>query len=86
MIPIIEIDLDGDLNTLYTDEVDLLAIGELVDVERASDVVFDQRYQVWEVISMHGKTLASGFKSRKAAIEAEIKLMQPGGKLHRKDV
>jgi hypothetical protein len=79
MIPVVEIDEHGNIETLYTDEVDLYELGLVHSVKRASNVEFCEADQMWEVKLLDG-TVIHRSKSREAAIEEEIKLMSPGGK------
>jgi len=80
-IPTIEIDEDGNIHTLYTDEVDLFAIGRVTNVRKASNVEFNEDDQVWEVLSLAGEVLYT-HKNRDESINWEIQNFQPGGKLH----
>lgn len=81
MIPAFEIDADGNIHTLYTDEIDLFAIGKVSNVRKASNVEFNEEKQVWEVLSLEGEVLYE-HKNRDKAIEWEISQFQPGGPLH----
>ncbi|UCG02571.1 MAG: hypothetical protein JSW11_00980 [Candidatus Heimdallarchaeota archaeon] len=74
---IFEIDEDGNLNGLYTDEVDLFSIGRVTNIRRASNVEFNETDQLWEVISLDGKVLHQN-KNREKAIEWEIEYFSPG--------
>jgi len=79
---ILEFDTDGNLNGLYTDEVDLYEVGVLTDVRRASNVVFDFANQEWLVETLPGLVIARD-KSRERAIQREIELLGPGGQYWR---
>lgn len=79
MSPIIlEIDSDGNLHGLYTDQIDLFEIGKITNVRKASNVEFNEDLQVWEVISLDGQVLFT-HTSREKAIEEEILMFSPGG-------
>ncbi|KKN91236.1 hypothetical protein LCGC14_0221040 [marine sediment metagenome] len=75
---VLDIDPAGDVHCLYTDEIDLFAIGRVVGVRKASNVEFNEKKQVWEVLSLEGKVLHESC-SRVAAIDWEIKAFSPGG-------
>ncbi len=81
MIPNLELDEQNNVQTLYTDEVDLYELGLVEDVKRASNILFDQEGQVWEVKLLDG-TVIHRNKNREAAIEREIELMSPGGEYY----
>jgi len=82
MIPTIEIDENGNVRTLYTDEVDLYEIGHVADVRRASNVEFSEARQEWEVIDAITGKIVHTNKSRTDAIEWEIANFSPGGSLY----
>jgi len=84
MIPTIELDQNGNVHTIYTDEINLYEIGTLHNVRRASNVVFNDRKQLWEVQLLDG-TVIHEDRSREAAIETEVALLSPGGKHYCKD-
>jgi len=75
---IFEITEEGDLNGLYTDEIDLFAVGRLTNVRKASNVEFNEEKQVWEVLSLEGEVLYTN-TNREAAIEWEIEAFSLGG-------
>lgn len=77
----LDIDMDGNIHTLYSDQIDLYELGLVQDVRRASNVKFNQAYQMWEVKLLDG-TVIHRNKNREAAIEKEIELVQPGGKYY----
>jgi len=79
MIPVIEINSQGDIETLYTDEVDLYELGLVHNVRRASNVEFNQTEQVWEVISVSSNEIVYRHKNREQAIEWEIQNFGVGG-------
>ncbi len=76
---IFEIDEEGDLHGLYTEEIDLFSIERVTNVRKASNVEFNEVEQVWEVLSIDGKVLHKS-KSREAAINWEIVSFSSGGK------
>ena len=82
MIPAFEIDAAGDLHTLYTEELDLQAIGPLYDVHRASRIDFDETRQVFAVIDASTGEEVHANRSRSAAIGWEIEHFSPGGALY----
>ncbi len=82
MIPTIEIDNDGNIQTLYSDEVDLYALGEVHSVRRASNVEFDETNQEWMVIQTSTGEIIHRNKSREQAISWEIEELGVGGKYY----
>lgn len=76
---VFEIDTEGNIHGLYTDKIDLFAIGRLVDIRKASNVEFNENAQTWEVLSLCGKVLYRN-PNREKAIEFEIREFSPGGK------
>ncbi len=83
MIPVIEITEAGDLQTLWTDAVDLYEIGRVVNVHNASTVEFNETDQIWEVISAASGQVVHRDRNRQRAIEWEIENFGPGGPLYR---
>jgi hypothetical protein len=81
MVPVIEINQNGNINTLWSDELDLYELGIVHDVRRASNVVFDHERQEWKIILPNGKIIGRD-KNRSKAIEQEIRLLSPGGLHH----
>lgn len=79
MIPTIEIGVDGVVETLYTDEIDLYEIGVVNNVRRASNVNFNEKEQIWEVVDAITGTIVYTNKNRASAIEWEIQNFSPGG-------
>lgn len=75
---VLEIDEAGNLYGLYTDEIDLFAVGRVTNVKKASNVEFNESSQIWEVLSLNGKVLHQN-SSREKAIEWETKAFSPGG-------
>ncbi len=81
MIPTIEIDKEGDIETLYTDDIDLYDLGIVENVRRASNIEFNQIKQAWEVIDAATNKIVHENKNRDDAIAWEINEFSPGGKL-----
>ncbi len=79
MIPTIEIDSQGNITTLYTDEINLYDLGTVCDVRRASNVEFNEKEQVWEVIDASSGNIVYKDKNREKAIDWEIIAFSPGG-------
>ena len=77
-IPVVEFDENGDIVTLYTDEIDLYELGIIREVRRASHVEFDETRQEWMVLTPDGEVVHRN-KSREQAIESEIGNFSPGG-------
>lgn len=78
---VLEITDDGDIHCLYTDEIDLFAIGQVTNVRKASNVEFNENIQQWEVSDLNGKILHTN-PNREAAIEFEIEEFSPGGQYY----
>ena len=76
---VFDIDAEGNMHGLYTDEIDLFSIGRVTDVRKASNVEFNETEQVWEVLSLEGEVLHKN-SNRQAAIDWEIEAFSPGGK------
>ena len=81
---VLDIDQAGDVRCLYTDEINLFAIGRVVNVRKASNVEFNEYKQCWQVISLNGEILHEN-PNRETAIEWEIRAFSPGGKHYEKD-
>ena len=79
MIPVIEINADGDLATLWTDQVDLYAVGRVTNVHNASTVEFHEELQTWEVVDAQTQEVVHRHPNRQRAIEWEITNFGPGG-------
>lgn len=79
MIPVLEITAEGNIETLWTDQVDLYAIGRITNVRNASTVEFNEQEQVWEVIDAQTGEVVHRGKSREQEIEWEIANFGPGG-------
>ena len=75
---VLEIDNNGDIHCLYTDEVDLFALGLVTDIHKASNVEFNEAEQTWEVLSLDGEVLHMN-PNREKAIEWEIEMFSTGG-------
>lgn len=78
---ILEINNDGNVHCLYTDEVNLFSIGRVTNVRKASNVEFNEVDQLWEVLSLEGEVLHTN-TSRDKAIEWEIVQFSSGGKYY----
>jgi len=78
---VFEIDAEGNLHGLYTDEIDLFGVGQVSDVRKASNVEFNESEQVWEVLSLEGEVLHKN-SNRQAAIDWEIVNFSPGGRYY----
>ncbi len=83
MIPTLEIDQDGNISTLWTDEVCLYELGTIHSICRASNVDFDETRQVWQVKLLNGTVIHEN-QNREAAIEEEIRLVGPGGRFYQR--
>lgn len=78
MIPItIEIDQDGLVNCIYTDDIDLFTIGPIINIKKVSDVEFNIETQMWEVL-VDEKVIYKN-TNRQKAIEWEIETFSPKG-------
>lgn len=82
VIPIIEIDNDGNIHTIYSDEVDLYELGEVHNVRRASNIEFDEANQEWMVMQTSTGEIIHRNKSRAQAISWEIEELGVGGKFY----
>jgi hypothetical protein len=80
MILTLDISPDGNINGLYSDEIDLYELGQVHNVRRASNVEFNETKQVWQVIKSLTNKVVFEHKSRTRAIEWEIENFQPGGR------
>ncbi len=79
LIPNLEIDNEGNVKTLYNEEIDLYGIGLISNVKRASNIVFDETTQEWIVVrASDGKEVLRN-KNRANAIDSEIAAFGPGG-------
>jgi hypothetical protein len=77
----LDIDTNGDIHCLYTDDIDLFSVGQITNVRKASNVEFNEKDQVWEVLSLGGKVMHTN-PNREKAIEWEIKALSPGGEYY----
>lgn len=75
---VLDIDKEGNVHGLYTDEINLFSIGKITNVRKASNVEFCEENQTWQVLSLDGKVLYEN-RSREEAIEWEIAALSPGG-------
>lgn len=76
---VFDIDKEGNMYGIYTDEIDLFSIGRVTNIKKASNVEFNEVEQVWEVLSLDGEVLHNN-PNRNKAIEWEIENFSPGGK------
>lgn len=82
IIPCLEIDANGNISTLYSDEIDLYQLGQVTQVRRASHILFNQEKQWWEVVDAKTKEIVYQNKLRDKCIEWEIENFQPSGKYY----
>ncbi len=67
---------EGDVETLYTEQIDLRAFGKL-RVERASNVEFDDDKQGWRVLYPNNIIMTEEvFATREAALAWEVRYLQ----------
>lgn len=78
---VIDIDTEGNMHCLYTDQIDLFAVGRVTNMRKASNVEFNEEEQVWEVTSLNGQVLYTN-ANRNMAIEWEIANFSVGGPLY----
>jgi hypothetical protein len=78
---VLEICDKGNVHGLYTDKIDLFAIGRVQNVRKASNVEFCEKLQKWQVTSLDGKVLYTN-KNRENAIEWEIEKFSPGNQYY----
>ncbi len=81
MKTILEINKNGNIVCLYTDQIDLFVLGKVTDVKQASYIEFDEKLQQWKVISIEGKVIYTN-QNRQKAIEYEIEVFSPGGQYY----
>lgn len=79
MIPILEINEQGNISTLYNDQIDLFSLGIVYNIKRATNIEFDEINQCWNVISCKSNETVYKNKNREKAIEWEIEMFSPGG-------
>ena len=82
MIPIIEINNLGNIETLYTDEIDLYKLGQVKNIRRASFIEFDEEEQYWMVLRADTSEVVYTNKNREESIKWEIENFQPGGRFY----
>jgi len=80
---ILEIDEAGDVHCLYTDDIDLFAVGRVTNIRKASNVEFSEPKQCWQVTSLDGEVLYE-HPNREVAIEWEIENFSPNGPYYHK--
>lgn len=68
---------DGRIDCLYTEAIDLRALGRL-EIVRATEIVFDPGSQCWEVRSFAFGGLLFSDRSREACLRWERENLQPG--------
>ena len=68
---ILLIDCEGNLHTIYSEELDLAALGK-VQIRRASCVEPDEQGQWWANLSPVGGPKLGAFAVRSVAIAAEV--------------
>lgn len=85
MIPVLEITAEGNVETLWSDQLDLYALGRITNVRNASTVEFNEQDQIWEVIDASDGQVVHRDRNREKAIEWEIANFGPGGPLYRGD-
>ena len=86
MIHPFEIDEEGDIHCLYRDDLELQDIGEIVNMHRASHVIWDAPLQVFQVVDARtDRIVASGFRKREHAIAWEVEHFSPGGPLYERN-
>lgn len=78
---VMEIDKNGNVFCLYSDEINLFSIGRVVNIRKASNIEFNESKQCWQVISLDGKVLHEN-RNREKAIDFEIEVFSPGGKYY----
>ncbi|MBB5353840.1 hypothetical protein HNR46_004104 [Haloferula luteola] len=75
--PTLRIDPSGCIDCLYTDAIDLRELGRLT-VVRATEITFDDEWQVWEVRSVPFGGRLYCDASRDACLDWERQHLQPG--------
>ena len=68
----------GQVNCLYTEAIDLRALGRL-EVVRATEIAFDPEEQRWEVRSALCDGLLFAHRSREVCLQWERDNLQPKG-------
>lgn len=82
MIPTLEINEEGNVLTLYNDEIDLYEIGTITHVRRASEILFNQKKQYWEVVNAKTNEVVYQNKIREKCLDWEIINFGPGGRYY----
>ncbi len=75
---IFDIDTEGNIHGLYTDDIDLFSVGRVTNIRKASNINFNESKQCWQVISLDGKVLYEN-QNRESTIEWEIVNFSPNG-------
>lgn len=81
-IPIIEINEQGNISTLYNDNIDLYDLGLVTHVRRASLIEFNEKRQWWEVVNVATKEIVYQNKVREECLKWEIINFGCGGKYY----
>lgn len=82
IIPCLEININGSISTLYNDDIDLYNLGLVTHVRRASEILFNQECQYWEVVDVKTREIVYQNKIREKCIEWEVINFSPGGKYY----
>jgi hypothetical protein len=82
IIATLEFDEDGNINCLWTEDINLYELGKVCDVRRASRLEFSEKDQAWAVINAATDEIIHMEKSRAKAIEWEIDNFSPEGKYY----
>jgi len=82
MIPNIEISKEGNISTLYNDDINLYELGAIRNVRRASEIRFNELFQDWVVVNAKTKEVVYQNKRRDKCVEWEIINFAPGGKYY----
>jgi len=80
---ILEIQEDGNVKCLYTDEIDLYKIGAITNIERASHIVFYEDDQCWVVVDADTHEKVYNNKVREKCVIWEVENFGCGGKYYR---
>jgi hypothetical protein len=79
-IPTIDIDTEGNITTIYKDDLCLRELGIIYGVRRASWIHFNELSQEWVVINSTNNVPVYSDKNRDKCVEWEIENFGPGGK------
>lgn len=82
MIPTLEIDIDGNIQTLYNDDINLYDLGKVCNVKRASHINFNEQQQRWQVVCATTGKIVFSHHNRAQAIRWEIENFSPDGKYY----